>query len=105
MSGRRLGLLAGLALIVAQICCAPPVMAKPSTCPLKYNGGCPMRHQNNTCSATAPQRSTAVKPKPVAAGITLQQATRQIALLAKIYVMASVTPAIQQRPLDLVLRI
>jgi hypothetical protein len=105
MSGRRFGLLAGLALIVAQICCAPPVMAKPSTCPLKYSGGCPMRHQNNTCSATAPQRSTAVKPKTVAASLTIEEATRQIALIAKIYVMASVAPALPQRPLDLVLRI
>jgi hypothetical protein len=104
MSGRRLSLLAGLALIAAQICCAPPVMATPSTCPLKYHGGCPMQRQN-TCRATQPQHATAVKPKPVATAVTLEQATRQIALLAKIYVMASVTPALTATPLDLVLRI
>ncbi|HEX3582528.1 MAG TPA: hypothetical protein VH087_12250 [Thermoanaerobaculia bacterium] len=103
MSGRRLGLLGGLALIVAQICCAPPVVARPMQCPIKAHGTCPMERQN-TCRATAPQHSTAVKPKPVAA-ITVQGATRQIALLARIYVLAVVTPALQHVPLDLVLRI
>jgi hypothetical protein len=106
MSGHRFGVLAGLALIAAQICCAPPIEAKPSSCPLKYNGGCPMRHQsNNSCSATAPQRSTAVKPKPVATGATLQQTTRQITLLAEVYLFAVAAPAIDRIPTDLILRI
>ena len=104
MSGRRGGLLAGLALIVAQICCAPPVTARPVHCPMKARTSCPMERQN-TCRATEPQRATAVKPKPVPAVITLEQTTRQIALIAKIYVMAVVVPVILQSPLDLVLRI
>lgn len=104
MSGRRFGLLAGLALIVAQICCAPPVMALPGRCSESAHGTCPMRRQN-TCRATEPQRATAVKPKPVAANLTLQQTTRQIALIAKIYVLASVTPALAMSPLEPVLRI
>lgn len=104
MSGRRFGLFAGLALIVAQICCAPPVVAQPTHCPLKYQGGCPMQRQNS-CRATAPQHTTAVKPKPVKAAVTLPEATRQIELIAKIYVLASITPAVERSPLDLILRI
>ena len=103
MSGRRYGLLAGLALIVAQICCAPPVVARPMQCPIKAHGTCPMQRQN-TCRATAPQHTTAVKPKPVAVA-SFQDTTRQITLIARIYVMAAITPALQQTPLDLVLRI
>jgi hypothetical protein len=61
--------------------------------------------RQNTCRATEPQRAMAVKPKPVAATVTLQQATRQIALIAKIYVMAFAAPALTSTPLDLVLRI
>lgn len=104
MSGRRFGLLAGLALVVAQICCAPPVVARPVHCPMKAHGTCPMERQN-TCRATAPQHTTAVKPKPVTTAVTFQEATRQIALLAKVYVLAIVAPALQQSPLELVLRI
>ncbi len=104
MSGHRFGLFAGLALIVAQICCAPPVVAQPSRCPLKYAGGCPLQRQNS-CRATAPQHATAVKPKPVKTAVTLPEATRQIALIAKIYVLAAITPAVERSPLTLVLRI
>ena len=61
--------------------------------------------RQNTCRATEPQRATAVKPKPVAIGATLPEATRQIALIAKIYLLAAATPALKATPLDLVLRI
>ena len=61
--------------------------------------------RQNTCRATEPQRATAVKPKPVAAIVSVEQATRQIALIAKIYVMAFVTPVLTANPLDLILRI
>jgi hypothetical protein len=104
MSGRRFGVLAGLALVVAQICCAPPMQAAPSSCPLKFHGGCPMQRQN-TCSATAPQRSTAVKPKPVAANVALPQATRQIAPIVVAYLLAVATPALETSPFNVVLRI
>ncbi len=104
MSGRRFGLLAGVAFIIAQICCAPPVVALPVNCPIKAHGTCPMQRQN-TCRATAPQHSTAVKPKPVAAPATLEDTTRQIALIAKVYMLAAVPPSLQRNPLELVLRI
>jgi hypothetical protein len=61
--------------------------------------------RQNTCRATAPQHTTAVKPKPVAAAVRFQETTRQIALIAKIYMLASVTPALQRNPVDLNLRI
>ncbi|HEY2094275.1 MAG TPA: hypothetical protein VGJ81_20595 [Thermoanaerobaculia bacterium] len=105
MTERRLGLLAGVALIAAQICCAPPIQAAPSSsCPLKFHGGCPLQRQNS-CSATAPQRSTAIRPKPVAANIALPQATRQIAPIVMAYLLAVAPPALERNPLTLVLRI
>jgi hypothetical protein len=104
MSGRGFGVLAGLALIVAQICCAPPIQAAPSSCPLKFHGGCPMQRQNS-CSATAPQRSTAVKPKPVASGITVPPSARQLAPIVVVYLLAVATPALERSPVVLVLRI
>jgi hypothetical protein len=104
MSGRRLSLLAGLALIVAQICCAPPVVASPSRCPLKYTGGCPMQRQN-TCRATQPQHATAVKPKRVVAAVTPRPLTADVLAASFVYLLAAVPPALEHAPLDLVLRI
>ena len=99
-----MGLVAGLALIVAQICCAPPVVASPSRCPLKYNGGCPMQRQN-TCRATQPQHATAVKPKPVTAAVAPRPLTAHVLAASFVYLLATVPPALLQTPLDLVLRI
>ena len=104
MSGRRFGLFAGLALIVAQICCAPPVVASPTRCPLKYDGGCPMQRQN-TCRATQPQHSTAVKPKPISAAAMPRPITAQVLAASFVYLLAAVPPALEQAPLELVLRI
>src|SRR5437764_1333714 len=104
MSGRRWGLLAGLALFVAQICCAPPVVASPSSCPLKFNGGCPMQRQN-TCRATQPQHSTAVKPKRVATAATPRPVTAHVLAASFAYLLATIPPALEHTPLELVLRI
>ena len=104
MSGRRWGLLAGLALIVAQICCAPPVIASPSSCPLKFRGGCPMQRQNS-CRATQPQHSTAVKPKRVATAVTPRPLTAHVLAVSFAYLLAVIPPALEQTPLEMVLRI
>jgi len=104
MSGRRWGLLAGLALIVAQICCAPPVIASPSSCPMKFRGGCPMQRQNS-CRATQPQHSTAVKPKQVAIAAAPRPLTEHVLAVSFAYLLASVPPALEHTPLNLVLRI
>lgn len=61
--------------------------------------------RQNSCSATAPQRSTAVKPKPVAANVTLSPSTRQLAPIVVAYLLAVATPALERSPLVLVLRI
>jgi len=103
MSGRRFGVLAGLALIVAQICCAPPIQATPSRCPLKYQGGCPLR--KNTCGVTAPQRSTAVTPKPIVAAASLHQWSAALTETGFTHVPVFGIAALQRCPMDLVLRI
>jgi hypothetical protein len=95
--------IAGLAMIMAQICCAPPVQATPSQCPLKYHGGCPMR--KDTCGVTAPQRSTAVTPKPIVAAVSLHLWSAAIAETGFTHVPVFGIAALQRSPMDLVLRI
>ena len=103
MSGRTWSVVAGLALIVAQICCAPPMQAAPSPqCPMKAQGSCPMRR--NTCSATAPQRSTAVTPKPIVVIPALRHWSAGITPVLQVHEVVSATLAIHPTPI-LVLRI
>ena len=72
--------------------------------PLKFNGGCPMQRQN-TCRATQPQHSTAVKPKRVATAATPRPVTAHVLAASFAYLLATIPPALEQTPLNLVLRI
>jgi hypothetical protein len=100
MSGRTFGVFAGLALVVAQICFAPPVQAAPMHCPLRATG-CPMR---SSCSATAPQRAAAVTPKQVVVIPAVRHLSADVSPVIWHVSDTGETPALHRAPI-LVLRI